>query len=203
MAGFDEPVRMHDDRLMHQLEAGFRLADGFDRKRPHVHRLIAAKLDVDAQPFVGEAQVIDRFQIEPRAELAERIAVGVVEVAVVAAGGQAGEVELDAEVDRLAGRQTFEQVRNFERLPARFEREALGDSHLPTGDVAVARELHLHAVRIAAQPGFERRGRRNRPALRTGRRRPTRRRHSRRRNDRAGSCGDGDRIAAAGRDPSA
>ena len=60
-----------------------------------------------------EAEVVDVFKIEPRAELAERVAVGVVEVAVVAAAGQAGEVELDAEVDQLAGRQAFEQVGDF------------------------------------------------------------------------------------------
>ena len=98
-----------------------------------------------------KAEVVDVRQIEPRAELAERFAAGVVEVAVVDAGRQAGEIELDAEVDRLARRQAFEQVGDFERLLAGFEREALGDSHRPLADAAVARELHLHAVRIAAQ----------------------------------------------------
>ena len=86
------------------------------------------------------------------------VAAGVVEVAVVAAGGQAGEVELDAEVERLARRQAFEQVGDLERLLARFERDALGDPHRPIADAAVARELHLHAVRVAAEL-----------ALRTGR----------------------------------
>ena len=116
--GLDEPVRMNHDRLMHQLEAGFRLADGFDRKGPHAARPIDRQVDVDAEPFVGEAQSADVRQIEPRAELAEPIVAGVAEVAIVGAGRQAGEVELDAEVERLAGRQPFEQVGDFERVGA-------------------------------------------------------------------------------------
>ena len=39
-------------------------------------------------------------EVEPRAELAEAVAVEVVEVAVVGAGGQAGEVHLHGEVQR-------------------------------------------------------------------------------------------------------
>ncbi len=108
VAGSDVPVRVDDDRLMDQLEAAFGLADGFDGERPDVHRLVGLQLDVDAEPFVGEAQAIDIFEIEARAELAERVAVRVVEVAVVAAAGKTGEVELDAEMDQLAGRQAFE-----------------------------------------------------------------------------------------------
>ena len=73
-AGFDEPVRLDDDRLMHQLEAAFRLADRFDRERPDVHRPVDLQLDVDAEPLVGQAQLVDVVQIEPRAELAERVA---------------------------------------------------------------------------------------------------------------------------------
>ena len=33
-------MRMHHDRLMDQLEAAFGLADGFDRERPDVRRLV-------------------------------------------------------------------------------------------------------------------------------------------------------------------
>ena len=120
VAGADVPVRVDDDRLMDQLEAAFRLADGFDGERPDVHRLIGLQFDVDAEPFVGEAEVVDVFEIEARAELAERVAVRVVEVAVVAAAGQAGEVELDAEMDQLAGRQTFDHVGDSQVLAAGF-----------------------------------------------------------------------------------
>ena len=84
-----------------------------------------------------EAEVVDVFEIEPRAELAERIAVCVVEVAVVAAAGQAGEVELDAEMDQLAGRKAFEQVRDFQILAAGFQREAFGDLNRSIADVGL------------------------------------------------------------------
>ena len=113
-------MRLDDDRLMDQLEAAFGLADGFDGERPNVHRLIGLQFDVDAEPFVGEAQVVHVFEIETRAELAERIAMRVVEVAVVATAGQAGEVELDAEMDQLAGRQTFDHVCDSQILAASF-----------------------------------------------------------------------------------
>ncbi len=54
------------------------------------------------------------------------------------------------------GGKAFDEIRNFERLAAGLEREAFGDSHLPIGDVAIARKLHLHPIRVAPQPGFER-----------------------------------------------
>ena len=71
--GFDEPVRLHDDRLMHQLEAGFRLAHRFDREGPEAARPVDLEVDVEAEPVVGEAERVDVDQVEHRAELAERL----------------------------------------------------------------------------------------------------------------------------------
>jgi len=55
LPGADVPVRVYDDGLMDQLETAFGLADGFDRERPDVHRLIGMQLDVYAEPFVSKA----------------------------------------------------------------------------------------------------------------------------------------------------
>ena len=93
-------------------------------------------------------------QVEPRAELAEAVAVGVVEVAVVGAGGQAGEVELDGEVQRPVLGQVFQQVGDLQRRAAGVERHALGDPHRHAAGGALADQLHLDAVGIAADAGF-------------------------------------------------
>ena len=51
------------------------------------HRLVTAQLDVDAEPFVGKSQVVNRLEVEACAELAERIAVHIVEISIIATGG--------------------------------------------------------------------------------------------------------------------
>ena len=98
-----------------------------------------------------------RLEIEPRTELAQRIAMGIVEVAIIATSRQAGKIELDAEMDWFARRQAFEQIGDLEVLAAGFEREAFGDLHWrsPTRPLRVS--CSLHARRVAPEPGFVRR----------------------------------------------
>ena len=88
----------------------------------------------------------------------------------------------------------------FERLLARFERHALGDPHRPIADAAVARELHLHAVRIAAQACFERRRDEVAQFLVFAAADGIRASHRRVEMVDQDSCGDSDRTAAADRD---
>ena len=70
--------------------------------------------DVDAEPFVDQARArATSCQIELLAELAQAVALAVVEVAVVGAGGQAGEVELDARSAAASRRADFRAGRRF------------------------------------------------------------------------------------------
>src|SRR5262245_27669905 len=75
------PMRQDDDRLVHELEPTFRLTDRFHRVGPDVRGPIGPQVDADAQPLIDEAERIDIAQIQPRAQLAERMAVGIAEVA--------------------------------------------------------------------------------------------------------------------------
>ena len=53
------PMRLHAHGLMDQLEATFRLADGFNRTRPDVRRPIEFQAGIDAQPLIAQVQVSD------------------------------------------------------------------------------------------------------------------------------------------------
>ena len=102
----DEPVRLHADRLVDQLEAAFGLADVSTGKahRP-VGRLIECQADVDAEPFATRLRSSHVIQIELPAQLAQSVPVPIVKIAVVGAGGQPGKLNSTAKVQRRsAGR---------------------------------------------------------------------------------------------------
>ena len=93
---------MHDHRLVDQLEAAFRLADRLDREGPErASGSESLQAHVDAQPLVDQAQALARRSGPAGVpSWPEALVLGVVEVAVVGPGGQAGEVELHGEVQR-------------------------------------------------------------------------------------------------------
>src|SRR5262249_146194 len=105
--GFDEPMRLDDDRLMYQLEPRLGVTHGFGWIGPDATRPVDLEIDVDAEPTVGEAERVDVRQIEPRAKLAQLAAVRTAEKPIVDARGHAGEVQFHAEVERFARRQPF------------------------------------------------------------------------------------------------
>src|SRR4051794_15831757 len=98
---------------MHELETAFGLADGFDRERPNIHRLLRLQLDADAKPFIAKSQMIDIRQLEPRAQVANGLAARIEEIPVTAVCRQPREIELHAEMHQLAGRQPFYQIRDL------------------------------------------------------------------------------------------
>jgi len=95
---FHDPMRVDDNRLMHQLESTFRLADRFDGKGPPAGRLIGRQAHVKAQPVIDEAQVTTIGQVEFRLQLSETLGLLIIEEAIVGPGRHAGEVEFDSEV---------------------------------------------------------------------------------------------------------
>ena len=62
----------------------------------------------DAKPFVDEAQRARAGQVDLAAKMTGRAPLVVVKITVAAIGRHGPEVELDAEVHRLAWRQRFE-----------------------------------------------------------------------------------------------
>src|ERR1700680_3791685 len=101
-------MRLNDNRLMEQLETAFRLANALDREGPQTRRPRHRQVHIDPQPLVDQAAFVCVDRVKPRAELTETAPFGAVEVAIVGAGGQAGEIELDREVQRMTRRQPFE-----------------------------------------------------------------------------------------------
>ena len=149
-----EPVRLDGGRLVNQFEPALALADGLDREGPKTRWPRGRQANVDAQPLVAKAEALALAQIELRAKLSQAVAVQVVEVAVVGARGQAGKVHLDGEVQRPVLWQILQQIGDLQRGAAGVERQALGDLHRHPAGPAVADQLYLDAVRVAANPGF-------------------------------------------------
>ena len=79
---------MDHDRLVHQLEAAFRVADRLDREGPPGRGLIGDQTHVDAEPFVDQAQLDRVFQVQLGVQRAESRVVSLVEVPVVGVGGR-------------------------------------------------------------------------------------------------------------------
>jgi hypothetical protein len=80
---------------MHQLETAFGLTDCLHGKRPDTGRFAATELHGQTEPFVGQREVLQRGQIQVRAECPEAAMV-VAEVAIVRSGRESGEIEFDA-----------------------------------------------------------------------------------------------------------
>ena len=116
----------------------------------------AFKRDVDSQPLVHQAQAVDVRQVQPRAEIADRVAIGIAEVAVVDPAGHAGEVQLDREMRRAVPRQTVQKIDDLQRRAAGIERQALGDPQGLAVGSARSRKLNLDAVGVAPHPGVVR-----------------------------------------------
>ena len=105
--GLDHPVRHHDDRLVDQLEAAFRLADRFDGECPEIGGARRFQAHVDSQPFVAQAQAQGAAQVELRAELPEDVAIRIREISAVSVRRHAGKIHLDGEMQWPADRQIF------------------------------------------------------------------------------------------------
>ncbi len=93
-------------------------------------------------------------QVELRPQLTQPLPPRAVEEAVVGTGGQSGEIELDAEMKRLARNKPFEQIGNRQAAAAGLERDGFGNSHRQIAGGSLRSQLQLHAVGIAAQAGF-------------------------------------------------
>ena len=100
--GLDDPVRLDDDRLMDQLESPFRLADRFHRKGPDAAGPRDFQLTRRSPATRRPGPIARRRQIELRSQLSQPLPARAVKEAVVGARRQAGEIQLDAEMQRLA-----------------------------------------------------------------------------------------------------
>lgn len=68
---------------MHHFEAGFALADGFQRECPDVGGAIHRKAHVQAEPFLDQAEARHTVQVELVAKLAQPLTLVLVEIAII------------------------------------------------------------------------------------------------------------------------
>jgi len=69
---------------------------------------------VQPQPLVDQPQSLGVMQVQFASQMAQIDSVSAVEIAVIRAGGHAGKIEFDAEMQHRVTRETFDQIAHIQ-----------------------------------------------------------------------------------------
>ena len=136
-------------------------------------------------------------QIELRPQLPQPSTIGAVEEAIVGAGRQSGEIELDAEMEAIRSGQALPADNQSSKAAAAgLERDGLGDADRQIAGVVPARPVATACGSDCGASGPRIAGTENHPARSASPRAKRRRaKPADRKSDRPGSCADKRRIA--------